>query len=111
VVFGYDAHPSVTMVLPGSTLSSRNCCRLSAAGVLDDAQPSSAQNLRAGRVRSDHTVARDAASDGCFPLINNDRDLTDAQILAAYRYQRSSRTAGNYTLTTLSSRKSRVKVS
>jgi len=33
------------------------------------------------------TVAADAASDGCFPLITNDRDLTDAQVLAAYRYQ------------------------
>ena len=32
-------------------------------------------------------VAYDAASDGCFPLISNDRDLTDAQVLAAYRYQ------------------------
>jgi transposase len=32
-------------------------------------------------------VAYDAASDGCFPLISNDRDLSDAQILAAYRYQ------------------------
>ncbi len=32
-------------------------------------------------------VAHDAASDGCFPLISNDRDLTDAQILAAYKYQ------------------------
>ncbi|MGB8021215.1 MAG: hypothetical protein WCF04_08315 [Candidatus Nanopelagicales bacterium] len=32
-------------------------------------------------------VAGDAASDGCFPLISNDRDLTDAQVLAAYRYQ------------------------
>lgn len=34
----------------------------------------------------DH-VAYDAASDGCFPLITNDRNLTDAQVLAAYRYQ------------------------
>ena len=34
----------------------------------------------------DH-VAYDAASDGCFPLISNDRDLSDAQILGAYRYQ------------------------
>lgn len=32
-------------------------------------------------------VAYDAASDGCFPLISNDRDLTDAEVLAAYRYQ------------------------
>jgi transposase len=32
-------------------------------------------------------IAYDAASDGCFPLITNDRTLTDAQVLAAYRYQ------------------------
>jgi hypothetical protein len=34
----------------------------------------------------DH-VAYDAATDGCFPLITNDRDLSDAHVLAAYRYQ------------------------
>lgn len=32
-------------------------------------------------------VAYDAASDGCFPLISNDRDLSDADVLGAYRYQ------------------------
>lgn len=32
-------------------------------------------------------VAYDAASDGCFPLISNDRDLSEAQLLGAYRYQ------------------------
>jgi len=32
-------------------------------------------------------VAYDAASDGCFPLISNDRDLPDAGVLSAYRYQ------------------------
>jgi transposase len=32
-------------------------------------------------------VAHDAASDGCFPLISNDRNLSDADMLAAYRYQ------------------------
>lgn len=32
-------------------------------------------------------IAYDAASDGCYPLITNDRTLTDAQLLAAYRYQ------------------------
>lgn len=32
-------------------------------------------------------VAYDAASDGCFPLISNDRDLSDAEVLGAYRYQ------------------------
>lgn len=32
-------------------------------------------------------VARDTASDGCYPLISNDRDLTGAELLAAYKYQ------------------------
>jgi transposase len=32
-------------------------------------------------------VRHDAASDGCFPLISNDRDLTDTELLIAYRYQ------------------------
>ena len=32
-------------------------------------------------------VARNAASDGCFPLITNDTTMTAAQALAAYRYQ------------------------
>jgi Domain of unknown function (DUF4277) len=32
-------------------------------------------------------AARDAASDGCFPLITNDRSLTPAQVLGAYRRQ------------------------
>ena len=32
-------------------------------------------------------VRRDAASDGCFPLISNDQQLTDTQVLTAYRYQ------------------------
>lgn len=32
-------------------------------------------------------IAYDAASDGCFPLISNDRDLSDAQVLGACRYQ------------------------
>jgi transposase len=32
-------------------------------------------------------IAHDAASDGCFPLITNDRNLSDAHVLAAYRYQ------------------------
>ncbi len=32
-------------------------------------------------------LAYDAASDGCFPLISNDRSLSDAQVLAGYRYQ------------------------
>src|ERR1019366_8598763 len=34
----------------------------------------------------DH-VAYDAAGDGCFPLITNDRNTSDAHVLAAYRYQ------------------------
>ena len=32
-------------------------------------------------------VAYDAATDGCFPMVSNDRDLSDAELLAAYRYQ------------------------
>lgn len=32
-------------------------------------------------------VAHDAGSDGCWPLITNDKNLTAAQVLAAYRYQ------------------------
>jgi transposase len=32
-------------------------------------------------------IARDAASDGCFPLISNDRQMTGAQLLIAYKYQ------------------------
>jgi len=32
-------------------------------------------------------VRHDAASDGCFPLISNDHQLSDAQVLHAYRYQ------------------------
>ena len=32
-------------------------------------------------------VGRDAASDGCFPLVSNDRTLHDAGLLAAYKYQ------------------------
>jgi transposase len=32
-------------------------------------------------------IRYDAASDGCFPLISNDRLLSDAEVLAAYRYQ------------------------
>jgi transposase len=32
-------------------------------------------------------IARDAASDGCFPLISNDRLLDDAGLLVAYKYQ------------------------
>ncbi len=32
-------------------------------------------------------VRHDASSDGCFPLISNDHQLTDPEVLAAYRYQ------------------------
>ncbi len=32
-------------------------------------------------------VRHDAATDGCFPLISNDQQLTDTQVLTAYRYQ------------------------
>lgn len=39
-------------------------------------------------IKIDHEkVAYDAATDGCFPLVSNDRDLTDAELLGAYRYQ------------------------
>jgi transposase len=37
-------------------------------------------------VRED-VVARDAASDGCYPLISNDREMTEAELLAAYKWQ------------------------
>ncbi len=33
------------------------------------------------------TVAYDAVGDGCFPLITNDRVMTPAEVLRAYRYQ------------------------
>jgi len=36
---------------------------------------------------NDDTITRDAASDGCWPLISNDRTLTGAEVLAAYKYQ------------------------
>jgi transposase len=32
-------------------------------------------------------LARETAAYGCFALITNDRDLTDAEVLTAYRYQ------------------------
>lgn len=32
-------------------------------------------------------VAYDAATDGCFPLVSNDRELSDGELLGAYRYQ------------------------
>jgi len=32
-------------------------------------------------------VDYDARTDGCFPLVTNDRELQDAEVLAAYRYQ------------------------
>ncbi len=38
------------------------------------------------RVRED-LVARDAASDGCFPLVTNDKDMTAAELLAASKWQ------------------------
>lgn len=36
---------------------------------------------------NDEHVAYDAATDGQFPLVSNDRQLTDPELLAAYRYQ------------------------
>ena len=38
------------------------------------------------RSRGD-VIAHDAAGDGCFPLITNDRHITDKAALDAYRYQ------------------------
>jgi transposase len=35
----------------------------------------------------DDVIAYDAASDGCFPLITNDRTLSETEVLVAYRYQ------------------------
>jgi len=35
----------------------------------------------------DDLIAYDAASDGCFPLVTNDRQLPDNEVLVAYRYQ------------------------
>src|SRR5262249_60834013 len=35
----------------------------------------------------DDAIAYDAASDGCFPLITNDPNLSETEVLAAYRYQ------------------------
>jgi transposase len=35
----------------------------------------------------DEQVAYDAATDGCFPLVSNDRQLSDPELLGAYRYQ------------------------
>jgi transposase len=35
----------------------------------------------------DDVIAYDAASDGCFPLISNDRSLSQTEVLVAYRYQ------------------------
>jgi transposase len=34
-----------------------------------------------------HVVRRQAASDGCFPLVTNDPVLAPSQVLAAYKYQ------------------------
>jgi len=36
---------------------------------------------------NENLIARDAASDGCFPMVSNDRLLEDAGLLAAYKYQ------------------------
>ena len=34
-----------------------------------------------------HVVRDEACSDGCFPLISNDKTMTGAELLAAYKYQ------------------------
>ena len=36
---------------------------------------------------NENQVAHDAASDGMFPLVSNDTDLSDAELLAAYKWQ------------------------
>lgn len=35
----------------------------------------------------EEAVAREAASDGCYPLVSNDRERSGAELLLAYRYQ------------------------
>jgi transposase len=37
-------------------------------------------------INAEH-ISYDAASDGCFPLITNDRLLSNTEVLAAYKYQ------------------------
>lgn len=57
---------------PGSNTRYRKTTRLRhrVAWIVDEAQ-----------------LAHDAASDGCFPLITNDRQMSAAEVLAAYKYQ------------------------
>lgn len=59
---------------------------------LPQAHPHPAPGHLAGQHRvtwqvDEDVVARDAASDGCFPLITNDQAITGAEALAAYRYR------------------------
>jgi len=42
---------------------------------------------RIGFTVDENQIARDAACDGCFPLISNDPTMTGAELLAAYKYQ------------------------
>ena len=35
----------------------------------------------------ENLVVRDARSDGCWPLVTNDRDMAEAQFLVAYKRQ------------------------
>jgi len=42
---------------------------------------------RIGFTVDETQVTHDAASDGCFPLISNDRAMTQAELLAAYKHQ------------------------
>ena len=35
----------------------------------------------------DDVVRNEAASDGCWPLVTNDRDLSAAELFASYRWQ------------------------
>jgi len=43
--------------------------------------------FNAGAKVNAELVSYDAATDGCFPLITNDREMTPEAVLAAYRYQ------------------------
>lgn len=42
---------------------------------------------RIGFTVGEDQVARDAASDGCYPLITNDRQMTETELMAAYKWQ------------------------
>ena len=68
---------------PGSQAAGVDLDRDRRRGGADRAPGARRQHQR----RRPGPTARDAASDGWYPLISNDRDLTGAQLLAAYKYQ------------------------